>query len=204
MNIMCVDINETEDEIVERIDESDVIFLCVPLDQTLPWITKYGLFLKDKIIVEQTSLKEPLFEDAQVKDLNVIPMHILFRPSSTPNMADRKVGLFTKTDMSVGLLETIKDITQAEVVWFRDVCEHDVQMAVTQALVHRTILALAKALECLDASTYVGNKIIELSNRIKKGDKKLYKAIQDNKYTSHQLETFVGEICFFDIEKYFN
>jgi prephenate dehydrogenase len=56
-NIWCVDINDSPDEVAERIKRSDFIFLCVPLDKTIEWVNVWKRLLKDKVIVEQCSLK---------------------------------------------------------------------------------------------------------------------------------------------------
>ena len=62
LDIFCFDINETEEEKTHRLKISDIVFLCVPLKETLPWLIKYQDILVGKIIIEQCSLKEPLFE----------------------------------------------------------------------------------------------------------------------------------------------
>jgi prephenate dehydrogenase len=56
LDIWCTDINETDEEVANRIKVSDVIFLCVPLQLTMSWILKHKLLLKDKILIEQCSL----------------------------------------------------------------------------------------------------------------------------------------------------
>ena len=38
LDIWCVDINETKEEVEQRIKIADTIFLCVPLETTLEWL----------------------------------------------------------------------------------------------------------------------------------------------------------------------
>jgi prephenate dehydrogenase len=57
LDILCFDVNETQEEVEERIKKSDVIFLCVPVKQTVNWLKTYKSLLSGKIIFEQASLK---------------------------------------------------------------------------------------------------------------------------------------------------
>lgn len=201
LDIWCADINETEEEVVERIRKSDVVFLCVPLEITLNWLLKYKLLLKDKIVIEQCSLKEWLFESGITDFVNVRSMHILFRPSQTPNLEDRKVGLF-ENEFDETLAKEIESITQSKIVWFKNAQEHDKEMAVQQALLHRTLLILGKSLKECNGSTYISKKVLELVDRIKKGNSNLYKMIQDNKYLPEKLEQIKRDFESFEIEKF--
>ena len=92
LDIWCVDINETYEETIQRIQIADVIFLCVPLQDTEAWLLKHKEQLSGKKIIEQCSLKEWIYENQKLRDLNIMSMHILFRPSQTPNLEDRNVG----------------------------------------------------------------------------------------------------------------
>ena len=86
--------DETEKEKKERIKKADCIFLCVPIQNTKNWLLCYKRYLKNKMIIEQTSLKNWLFKkDLILKDLIIVSMHILFRPSMTPNLEDRNCFL---------------------------------------------------------------------------------------------------------------
>lgn len=203
MDILCVDVNEEEHEIVERIEESDIIFLCVPMINTVEWLVKYKMFLTGKTIVEQCSLKEWIYNDRRLKNLNIISMHVLFRPSATPNLSDRRVGLLLDQDDGPIDPDLIEEITQSEIIWFHGVADHDNQMAIQQALVHRTLLVLGEMISTNDTSTYVGSKVIELCNRIKKGDQELYGLIQGNKHLNHEIELFQDNLDNFSIENYF-
>jgi len=205
LNIWCVDINETEAETTHRIKLSDVIFLCVPLKDTLPWLIINKSLLKGKIILEQTSLKGWLNHKV-VQGLDVRSMHILFRPSQTPDFADRTVGLFkhefSQTD-HFDMIDIIRNITQSKIVFFENVQQHDIRMAVQQALLHRTILVMGQLLRECEGSTYISKKVLELEARIKKGNLDLYSAIQDNKYLTEALAAMRDELANFDIKKYF-
>jgi len=201
LSIFCIDINETEEEVKERIEISDVIFLCVPIQMTTDWILKHKELLKNKIIVEQCSLKEWIYDDKKIKDLDIRSMHILFRPSQTPDIKDRKVGIF-EGQFDEEMIKNIADITQAEIVWYKNAKEHDKEMAIQQALLHRTLLLLGDVLGKCNGSTYVSKKILELNERIKKGDLGLYKLIQENKYLDGHLEDLRKGFDEFKIEKY--
>jgi prephenate dehydrogenase len=128
-------------------------------------------------------------------------MHILFRPSQTPNIQDRKIGLF-KGQFNRKLEKLIADISKAKVVWFKNAKEHDREMAIQQALLHRTILVLGKLFDKCNGSTYVSKKILELRDRICCGNKELYSDIQNNKHLSEQIKVFQKELNNFDINKF--
>ena len=161
----------------------------------------YKELLGNKMLLEQCSSKEWIYNDERIKDLDIRSMHILFRPSQTPNLADRKMGLF-RGQLDDGMVKDIANITQSEIVWYRDAIEHDKEMAIQQALTHRTLLLLGDALKDCNGSTYISKKVIELTNRIKKGDLGLYKSIQENKYLHGHLEDLRKGFDEFEIEKY--
>ncbi len=71
-----------------------------------------------------------------------------------------------------------------------DYKEHDESMATQQALVHRIVLLLGKMISWEDNQTYMGSKILELEDRILKGDPMLYQLIQENKYLPKVLKEF--------------
>jgi prephenate dehydrogenase len=169
------------------------------MQSTLEWLSKHRSLLKNKIIFEQCSLKEWIYESAVVKDLDVRSMHVLFRPSQTPNLEDRKVGLF-KEQVGLTTAETIGSITQAKIAWYKDAEEHDREMAVQQALLHRTLLILSKLLKNCSGSTYISKRVIELADRIRKGNKDLYQRIQQNKYLPEKLSQLKKDFEEFSLE----
>src|SRR4051794_16919866 len=83
-DIYCVDINNSDDDVRERIERADFIFLCVPLQGTADWLRKYKTCLEGKLVVEQCSVKAFLYENPEFADFSFISMHLLFRPSATP------------------------------------------------------------------------------------------------------------------------
>jgi prephenate dehydrogenase len=202
LNIWCVDINENESEVIDRIQKSDVIFLCIPILKTKEWLIKYKFLLNKKVIIEQTSLKGWL-NDPLLKELDIRSMHILFRPSQTLDYKDRKVAL-----IGPGFDETttasIMEITNSDIIWYNDINSHDEAMAIQQALVHRTLLLLGKALNQTSGSTYISKKVSELCNRIKQGDLELYKTIQDNKHLEKPLNKLIKDLQTFKIEDFLN
>lgn len=201
LDIWCVDINESKSEIRERIRASNIIFLCVPILETINWLKTYKKLLKGKTIIEQCSLKEWVYDNAVAKGLNIKSMHILFRPSKTPNLEDRKVGFiaghFSWTDINF-----IQKITESEVVLFKSIEEHDKSMATQQALAHRILLVLGEMLERNGGSTYISKRVLELTDRISKGDKELYQMIQDNKHLPAKLKQFKKCLNSFQLERF--
>ena len=186
LDIWCVDVNETREEVEQRIKVSDIIFLCTPLQLTVEWLLEHRALIGNKPVIEQCSLKEWLFENDTLKDMDIRSMHILFRPSQTPNKEDRRVGLI-KGHFSALLAQNIAEITQSSIVWFDDAGGHDREMAIQQALLHRSLLILGRALKSCKGSTYISQKVIELETRIRKGNKDLYGRIQENKYLPEAL-----------------
>jgi len=201
LDIWCVDVNELSIEIEERIKLSDVIFLCVPMGMTVDWLVRHKDLLDGKVILEQCSLKEDICRDKRLDGLDIRSMHILFRPSQTPNLEDRKVGLM-RNQFDSKFAKVISNITQSEIVWYKDTEEHDKEMAIQQALVHRTLLILGDTLKGCNGSTYISKKVVELSERIKKGDIGLYGLIQDNKHLPEHLEKMEKDLSEFKIEKH--
>lgn len=201
LDIWCVDINETKDEVKERIEKSDVIFLCVPLNVTVKWILEHKETLKGKTIIEQCSLKENICNDERLKGMDIRSMHILFRPSQTPSKEDRRLGLFER-QFSKEMVGKLLEIADSYLVTYKDIEEHDKEMAIQQALVHRTLLLLGKQLKGCKGSTYVSKKVVELAERVRKGNLELYKGIQGNKYLGEHLEVFKEGLEDFEIENY--
>jgi len=229
LNIWCVDVNETKEEVEERIKKSDVIFLFVPIKKTISWlvINNEKDLLKGKVIIEQASLKEWIYDEIKkdeeskiaafytdlsaLKDIDIRSMHILFRPSVTPNLSDRRVGLFkgqfttalNSLNQVPGIIlpSDIAEITQSTIVWYDDAEAHDREMAVQQALLHRTLLTLGDMISKCNGRTYISQKVIELCDRIKSGNKELYSLIQQNKHVPNVLKGLTENIDHFYIDK---
>jgi prephenate dehydrogenase len=201
LNIWCVDINETEEETIDRIKISDTLFLCVPMSKTVDWLLNYKSLLEGKTIIEQCSLKEWICNDERLKGLDIRSMHILFRPSQTPDKKDRKVALF-KEQFDSEMTKQIEGITSSEIVLIENAEIHDKEMATQQALTHRTLLLLGNALKKCHGSTYISKKVMELSDRIKQGDLSLYKSIQENRHLDEHLDKMIDGFKDFKIEDY--
>jgi len=199
LNIWCVDINETKEEVEHRIKISDVIFLCIPMRKTVDWLIEHRSLLVGKIIIEQCSLKEWIYDDKRLAGLDIRSMHILFRPSQTPDKKDRKVALF-RGQFDWEMEKKIGEITDSEIVWLKNAEEHDKEMAIQQALTHRMLLVLGGFLKNCHGSTYISKKVVELSDRIKQGDLELYKLIQENKYLDEHVVKVIEELENFKIE----
>ena len=99
-------------------------------------------------------------------------------------------------------LKKLLEITDSYLVTYKDVREHDREMAKQQALTHRVLLSLGEVLKGCNGSTYISKKVVELAERIKKGNLGLYKAIQNNKHLQEHLERFEGQLEGFDIGNY--
>ena len=192
LDILCVDINESREEVEARIHAATIIFLCVPMEETIPWLHKHRGVLGRTPIVEQCSMKAELHGTASLAALNLVGMHLLFRPSQTPDIADRRVGFLVGGTLSADLptLEAIVRITQAQPVWYASPDAHDAEMAVQQALTHRTILVLDEMIKSCGGSTYICKKVSELATRIKAGDLELYSKIQSNVHLPDVMERF--------------
>jgi len=202
LDIWCVDVNESKEEVEQRIKVSDVIFLCVPMQTTVDWMLQYKELLMGKIIIEQCSLKEWIYEDDRLQGLNIRSMHILFRPSQTPESIDREVAVFLHPQLDNDMEFMIQDITKAgSMVWYRNAKEHDMEMALQQALVHRTLLTLGDMLKGCKGSTFICKRVMQLSDRIKKGNRSLYGLIQSNKYLPEHIREINEKIDNFDINK---
>ena len=202
LNIWCVDIMETESEVTDRIKKSDVIFLCTPMNLTHSWLLKYKDHLQDKVIIEQCSLKSWLFDIPELAELDIRSMHILFRPSATPNKSDRTVILL-KDQMDVSEVSNIQNITESEIVFYDSTIEHDQDMALQQALVHRTMTVLSDMLDKSKATTFLGKRIMEIGERIKQGDPALYSMIQNNAALPDVMQRMIMRLQFFGMAQIF-
>jgi prephenate dehydrogenase len=205
LNIWCTDINENYREVAERLDKSDVVFLCVPMDKTIKWVQSFPELLNGKILIEQCSLKEDICGELEVwaKDFGftLLSMHILFRPSVTPNKEDRGIAI-VRNKLWLPYLNILKEMFNHRNLYdFSDYNAHDKAMAYHQALVHRTLLILNDMLAVTPGETFVSNKVRELARRIKKGDPKLYSLIQENKMLPQALTEFNGRLKRFDIKE---
>jgi len=195
LNIWCFDINESEHERIERIKKSDYIFLCVPIQDTVGWLKQYKPFLKDKIVVEQCSLKSIIYENKEINDLNYISMHLLFRPSATPNIEDRScILLRLKENQDVQILDWIKKIQVSSISYLEGYKEHDKLMAERQALIHKVLSVLDKTFSAREIDTFTSKQIKKLIERMKAGNKDLYNFIQTNEYLPEILEKFKNNL----------
>ncbi len=202
LNIWCYDINENESECIDRINKSNTIFLCVPIQDTIKWFKKHRNLLKNKTVIEQCSLKTFLYEGknkwiSSSNDFSLLSMHILFRPSVTALTEKRNVIILNHYDWRV-IEYDIEQITQAKIIKLNNHILHDKTMAIQQALVHRVLLTLNDVIH-MPVKTYIGNKVEELGDRIKKGDPVLYGIIQRNKYLKEIINTFNKKLDNFKI-----
>jgi prephenate dehydrogenase len=204
LDIWRYDKNELRSEQVERIDKSDVIFLCVPLQDTLKWFDINKELLRGKIVIEQCSIKKDIC--TKIKRLErrygfiLLSMHILFRPGATPDKEDRRVALIENWHWDNHITDILR-ITDSHLVMFKNYSTHDVTMAYQQAFLHRILLVADNMLSTLEGKTYISGKVRELAKRIRSGDATLYSLIQGNKYLPKVLEKFKDKILDFDIDR---
>lgn len=216
-NILCIDVNETENEKIKRIKESREIFLCVPIQETVNWLKKYRKYIdKSKLIFEQCSLKSFLLTNKELNSFcNFISMHFLYKPSMTPKEDENRTLAFLQYQFDAkplwrDYIEYLCDITNSHYTYFFDYDSHDKFVAIHQALTHRVILALSdifsqdndNVFDSIFGSkgkfTYMSAKVNDLAYRIRLGDKKLYKMIQKNKYMKDVMKIFLKKIKHFN------
>lgn len=206
LDINCVDIHETKAERNVRVMESDVIFLCTPIEKTLDFFEENKGYLKGKIVVEQTSLKSTLYKapgfNAKTHECKILSMHILFRPSATPNKEDHWVAVIEPKKWDDEVFRFLADGLGAHIVQYKHWKAHDTDMATSQALLHRILLVLGESLMHSGGSTYMVKRVCELRNRIKNGDQKLYSMIQSNPALPEALEKFKENLEKFKLENY--
>ena len=93
-DILCTDVNNSDEDVIDRLEKADYVFLCVPLEITADWLRRFKPHLTGKTVVEQSSMKSFLYEDPNFADVRFLSMHLLFRPSATP-LQDRGGILFS-------------------------------------------------------------------------------------------------------------
>lgn len=200
-DIFCVDVSNSDEDVRERIQKSDFVFLCVPLQHTLVWLEHFYDDLTDKVIVEQCSVKSFLYEEDRFKHLRLLSMHLLFRPSATPER-DRRCLVFSER-LDGGLVEKFsEEMARALRTSFSTIPSgtepaherHDRMMARHQSLAHRVLLVLASQLGDVEAQTFIGQRVCELAERIKAGDPTLYRLIQENRFVGEALSGFDDEL----------
>lgn len=192
-NIWCLDVNNNLYEEIERIKLADVIFLCVPIEETARWIAERKGLLKGKILIEQTSVKYYLFEakniKGRIKDVDILSMHILFRPSATLP-TDRCIALIDHNKWNEELLGFIDYLCTENCFYYADYKEHDMDMAVQQTLVHKVLVTLDNLIQDDQNITFMSKRVKELAQRIKSGNSTLYGIIQNSKYKRQALAKF--------------
>lgn len=208
-NIWCYDVNVEDHEAKQRIDAADVIFLCLPIEETTKFFVEYKYFLRGKTVVEQTSVKawvpELKKELATTYGCELVSMHILFRPSTTPNYEDHRIAVLgNKQSPGTTLVKNfVEQALKAKLIYIPTVAHHERMMAHQQALVHRVLLCLDACLPADYPDTYVSKRVRELSTRIRSGDSTLYSMIQSNIRLKDALRCFNERMKNFNIRKYF-
>ena len=206
-DIHCTDVSNSKQDVVERLEKADYVFLCVPLQHTKNWLKEFSPHLSSKTIVEQCSVKSFLYEDNSFDELKLLSMHLLFRPSATP-VQDRHGIAFSdrvsKEELEMFCRESERAFgTPMKLLESKDEPAHvlhDKLMARQQSLVHRVLLTLVESLSEESTRTYVGMRVAELADRIKAGDAVLYRMIQENPHLEEELGAFEKRLREFRIE----
>jgi prephenate dehydrogenase len=197
--IWCYDINETEQEKIQRINTADCIFLCLPIHLTKKWFVHYRKYITGKTVIEQTSIKNWALSKTMVdigKECRIIHMHLLFRPSAT-EPSERRCAFVKSQWVTKRLVNTIRNVTRSGILFYSSIEEHDYDMAGQQALVHRTILALSDVIG-KSPKTFISKKVNEIAHRIRQTNKTLFRKIQANPYKSEwmgKLRKQLAEEC---------
>jgi prephenate dehydrogenase len=195
-DILCVDVNNSDADVIERLQKTDCIYLCVPLHKTAEWLRKYSASIGAKLVIEQSSVKGFLYQDPAFAGLKFLSMHLLFRPSATA-VADRRALLFSDRLEPAAVNNFADYATRAFQTSIRVIEStgkthevHDEMMATQQALVHKVVLALADSLGDSSSQTYVGQRVCELAERINAGDQTMYRLIQENPFAEGKVAAF--------------
>ena len=213
--IKCVDVHDNIEEVRERIVKCDVIFLCIPLDLTAEFLLFWNQELSGKVVIEQTSLKGALFtspfylKNKKLFDkIDIRSIHILFRPSITDNFKDRTIILIGDKEFWCTRDLTYffnKGLNVDHFTYLHSWEEHDAEMALQQALVHRVLLVLGSQVSegsHYEKNTYISRQVLRLSQRIKEGDYDLYAQIQQNPEIAQIVNEFTKNLLSFDIKNY--
>lgn len=204
--IWCYDTVESDEEQIYRINKSDVIFLCVPFEDTISWLDKHLHLLGGKKVIEQCSWKTDVFKyaeknKAKLKEskVEILYMHVLYKPSITPPQ-DREVlilshcsfidwiGVFNFSGMKiddfvrVGLEAKCSKMLDDKSVL---IANHDRMMAYQQNKLYKMIEEYIEKYEAHfgnDFTTRNFKKVRELYDRIQTMNPGLRKAIEENPF----------------------
>lgn len=206
-DILCTDINNSDAEVIERLDRAHFVFLCVPIQETENWLRHFRPHLAGKTLVEQCSVKAFLYENSEFDDLSLLSMHLLFRPSATP-AAERRGIVFSMrhSDDEVGKFrDEISETLSTPMALLESTGEaayllHDRIMARQQALIHRVLLVLSESLGDPNLRTLVGERVCDLAERVRTGDPSLYRIIQQNRFLPEEIAEFEARLRSFRVD----
>lgn len=205
-DILCTDINNSDEEVISRLQKARYVFLCVPIQDTESWLRRFKAHLDGKTIVEQCSVKAFLYENPEFDGLDLLSMHLLFRPSATPP-SERRGIVFSMRHPADTLNQFCSDIeatlktpmarldSDAEPAYI----VHDRLMARQQALIHRVLLVLSESLSDETMRTFVGKRVCDLADRIREGDPVLYRIIQSNRFLPDEISEFEDRLRQFEV-----
>ena len=189
-SIWCYDIGATKQEQLSRLRKADVVFLCVPIQHTRRWIVDHqSVFRGNKRLIEQASVKEPILKGLMRPGMRILSMHLLFRPSATPNPEDRRVA-FIESPQWRGADSVIARMTESQPIYYATLQEHDREMAIIQALTHCVVKALDQIHSTGRGTSYMSLQIKRLADRMAAGDPELYQWIQRNPYAAEAIKLF--------------
>jgi len=208
-DIHCTDVSNSDAEVIERLERAHYVFLCVPLQETEAWLRRFRSHLSGKTVVEQCSVKAFLYENPEFDDVDLLSMHLLFRPSGTP-VGERRGIVFSmrhsaeevarfRDEISITLATPMSLLESgAEAAYL----VHDRIMARQQALIHRVLLVLSGSLGDPALRTFVGERVCDLAERVRSGDPSLYRLIQQNRFLPDEIAEFEARLRSFTIDDF--
>ncbi len=181
---------------LERLNEFDVIFLCVPMEEIAKSLETIRNYTKDALIVDISSVKRPFLEIFERVGMKWMSIHPMFGPDSEVGFSSVIVTNFPDDVRAKKIIDEFK--SAGVIVSFATPEEHDEMMAKIQGVTHFLLLGLASYLkdwlteDRMRLATPIFATIVSLSSRILNQDWRLYKLIFEN--GAREREMFVEHL----------
>ena len=186
---------------IELTKKADIVIVSVPVDKTIEVIKEVRSYVrKDALFCDLTSLKSKPVKAMKKANSGVLGIHPLFGPLVQNLEMQKIVFCKVKNNRWVNFLKKIFVQNGAEIVEISPE-EHDLQMAIVQALTHFTNISLARTLysqKIVPKSSFL-TPIFRLQSiivgRILGQDPKFYASIEiENPYFKKVLKDFKKQI----------